>query len=165
MAPVLFVAASVGDTATVARWRERASGRSARLGLDAWAAVRAGDTALARRLLPAALRDTSRSVAHVLGLARSAQAVGMHDVALAAFVRMDSLSYMPLPTPDLDYVLLVRSYAERAASYEATGETEKARVWYERFLRLWDDADATARPIRDAAARRLAELARAGIER
>jgi len=160
--PVLLGAATLGDTAQVGRWRELAQERRDP-GIDAWAAMVAGDRRRAERLYLAARSDTSEAPVHVAALARTAEALGRAGEAIDYYTRMDTLRYTASVNAalDADWLLLVRSYAQRAAVYESLGQRAPAIEYYRKFLGLWDDPDPELRPERDLAQRALAELERA----
>lgn len=163
--PVLLAAATLGDTAQVRIWRELAE-ESRDTGIDAWGAMVAGDRATAERLFLAARTDTSEAPVHVAAMARTAEALGRPEEALDYYTRMDTLRYTASVQagPDADWLLLVRSYAQRAAVYESLGQRELAMAYYREFLELWDDPDPELQPERDLARRALAELERADRE-
>lgn len=152
-------AATLGDTAHIAAYRaEYQSDRY--LAIDAWAAVVAGDLALAEERYQTALRDTTWTPLQVLPLARTAEALGRHDEALAHYNAMDTLNYSATEGTDTDFLLLVRSYALRAAVYDATGDREAGKAYYRKFLELWQDPEDGLRQQRDMARQALGELER-----
>jgi tetratricopeptide (TPR) repeat protein len=143
---VAFFAATLGDTATARRWLP-AGAPPARRGALAWAAAAAGDPVTASAVLDAAGRDTTRvSPRYAFALARAAELLNRPREALRYYERLDSLNYDALGAPDPDWVLLVRSYPGRAAQYQALGDTARAREYYQRFVELWRDADDNLRP-------------------
>ncbi|TFG54017.1 MAG: serine/threonine protein kinase [Gemmatimonadales bacterium] len=163
--PVLLAAATLGDTAQVRRWRELAEDQRDP-GIDAWAAMEAGDRSRAERLYLAAQPDTSEAPVHVAALARTAEALGRAAEAADYYTRMDTLRYTASVNAGLDgdWLLLVRSYAQRAAVYESLGQRARAMEYYRKFLGLWDDPDPELEPERDLARKALAELERADRE-
>jgi tetratricopeptide (TPR) repeat protein len=160
--PVLLGAATLGDTAQVRIWRELAEDQRDP-GIDAWAAMAAGDRARAERLYLAAQPDTSEAPVHMAAMARTGEALGRPEEAVKYYTVMDTLRYTAAVQagPDADWLLLVRSYAQRAAVYESLGQRQLAMDNYRKFLELWDDPDPELRPERDLARRALAELERA----
>ena len=160
--PVLLGAATLGDTAQVRTWRELAN-ESRDPGINAWAAMVAGDQDLAERRFVAAKSDTSEAPVHVAAMARTAEALGRSEEAIEYYTVMDTLRYTAAVQagPDADWLLLVRSYAQRAAVYESLGQQARAMEYYRKFLDLWDDPDPELRPERDLARRALGELERA----
>ncbi len=153
------VAAALGDTARITAYRaEYDSDRY--LAIDAWAAVVAGDLALAEVRYQTAFQDTTWTPLQVFHLARTAEALGHHDEALAHYSAMDTLNYSAEGRTDTDFVLLVRSYALRAAVYDATGNADAAKNFYRKFLALWHDPEDVLREQRDLARQALGELER-----
>lgn len=152
-------AAALGDTAHIAAFRAE-YGSDRYLAIDAWAAVVAGDLALAEVRYQAALQDTTWRPRQVFPLARTAEALGRHDEALAHYSAMDTLNYSAVGGTDTDFVLLVRSYALRAAVYDATGDGEAAQAFYGKFLWLWQDPEDVLREQRDLARQALGQLER-----
>jgi len=152
-------AAARGDTARIAAYRaEYDSDRY--LAIDAWAAVVAGDLALAEARYQTALQDTIWTPLQVFPLARTAEALGRHDEALAHYTAMDTLNYSADERTDTDFLLLVRSYALRAAVYDATGDSETAKKFYRKFLALWQDPEDGLREQRDLARQALGQIER-----
>jgi tetratricopeptide (TPR) repeat protein len=152
---VAFLAATLGDTATARRWIP-AGDPPARRGALAWAAAAAGDPVTGRAVLDAAGRDTTRvSPTFTFALARAAELLNRPREALRYYERLDSLNYAGLAEPDPDWLLLVRSYPGRAAQYQALGDTARAREHYRRFIDLWRDADDVLRPEVERAERAL----------
>jgi len=156
---VLLAAAGLGDTATVARLR-RDPALEGNTGVDAWAAVRAGVLEEARQRYAAALADTSSAPMHVAALARTAEALGLHEAALAHYRILDTLRYVG-GAVDPDFITLARSYAFRAAVFQALDQTDSAKVYYQRFLGLWEDPDPALQPERNLARKALGDLERA----
>jgi tetratricopeptide (TPR) repeat protein len=163
--PVLLGAATLGDTAQVRIWRELAE-EERDTGIDAWAAMVAGGRDLAERRFLAAKSDTSVVPVHVAVMARTAEALGRPEEAIEYYTQMDTLRYTAQvhAGPDADWLLLVRSYAQRAAVYESLGQLEQAMEYYREFLRFWDEPDPELQAERDLARRALAELERADRE-
>jgi serine/threonine-protein kinase len=163
--PVLLGAATLGDTAQVRVWRELAE-EDRDTGIDAWAAMVAGDRNLAERLYLAAQADSSVAPVHISALARTAEALGKPDEAMEYYTQMDTLRYTAQVQsgPDADWLLLVRSYAQRAAVYESLGQRRLAMEYYRKFLTFWDEPDPVLQAERDLARRALAELERADRE-
>ena len=93
-------------------------------------------------------------------LARTAEALGRHDEALAHYSAMDTLNYSAVGGTDTDFVLLIRSYALRAAVYDATGDGEAAQAFYGKFLWLWQDPEDVLLEQRDLARQALGQLER-----
>ena len=153
---VIFGAATIGDTGTV----NRLIGEGRRPSSQALAAAVAGDRAGAERFYRAAISDTNRTPMRTYALARTAEFLGLEADALRHYEAMDSLNY-DTTAPDPDWLLLVRSYALRAAAYEAQGDPARARDYYRRFLTLWHDADPSLQGEVQRARRALAELERA----
>ena len=152
-------AAALGDTARIAAFRVQ-YGSDRYLAIDAWAAVAAGDLALAEVRYQAALLDTTWTPRQVFPLARTAEALGRYDEALAHYTAMDTLNYSAVEGTDTDFVLLVRSYALRAAVYDATGDGEAGKASYRKFLGLWQDPEDGLREQRDLARQALGQLER-----
>jgi tRNA A-37 threonylcarbamoyl transferase component Bud32/tetratricopeptide (TPR) repeat protein len=151
-----FAAATLGDTATVARL----IGKNHRPSTRALAAAMAGDRTGAERFYRESLRDTLRTAIRSYSLARTAEFLGLRAEALGHYETMDSLNY-DTEAPDPDWLLLVRSYALRATAYEAAGDLARARDFYRRFVDLWSEADPSLQGEVDQARRALAELERA----
>lgn len=150
-----FAAATLGDTAVVRHWIPP-NEPAGRRGAVAWAAAVAGDPVTANTVLDAAARDTTRaSPMYTFALARAAELLGRPRDALRYYEKLDSLTYAALGAPDTDWLLLVRSYAGRAAQYQAVGDTTRAREYYQRFVNLWRDADPALRPEVERAERAL----------
>jgi tetratricopeptide (TPR) repeat protein len=152
-------AAALGDTARITAFRAEYD-TDRYLAIDAWAAVVAGDMALAEASYQTALQDTTWTPLQVFPLARTAEALGRHDEALAHYTAMDTLNYSAEEGTDTDFLLLVRSYALRAAVYDATGDREAAKNFYRKFLALWQDPEDGLRGQRDLARQALGELER-----
>jgi serine/threonine-protein kinase len=159
MAAVMNAAAALGDTAMVAAFRV-SSERTDYLAVDAWAAVNAGAMEEAHRRYEAALLDSTWVPRSVYPLARTAEALGRSEEALAHYSAMDTLGYTGRATTDTDFLLLVQSYAMRAALFDAAGDNESAKAYYRKFLELWDDPDPELREKRDLARQALGELER-----
>lgn len=157
---VIFAAATVGDTALLREWN-RYSGFDYSPELAALAAVNAGDTPRAARLLAAIARDTTHLPTPIYARAHVLLALGRREQALATYARLDSADYNAGPVVNTDWILRGRSLAERAVVQEALGDTASARKNYAAFIALWQRADPTFAAERDRAARALAELDRA----
>jgi eukaryotic-like serine/threonine-protein kinase len=157
IAGVAFAAATRGDTATVRRMFER--GRR-RVAIEAFAAAIAGDRAGAERLYRESLRDTSRATSWNYSMARVAEYLGQPAQALRFYQAMDDSSEFSPSAPDADWLLLVRSFAFRAAIYEAQGDVARAREDYRRFIELWGEADPSLQGEVTRARQALAELER-----
>ncbi len=151
--------AGLGDTAGVARWR-RALGEERIRGLDALAALRAGDTATARRRYLTARADTGGSVVTRVALAETAAGLGLRQEALDHLARADSIRPLTVQAPDPGWVTVVRSWPMRAVLLAAEGRTAEARQWAERYRDAWATADSALVPERDRILRELGDLLR-----
>ncbi len=156
---VMFMAASAGDTALVARWRARPEGEG-RAAYAAFAATVAGDRASAEPLYEEAVRDTSQSTARHYALGRTAEGLGRREAALAHYTVIDTLTNSSINSPDADWLLVARSHALRGALAESLGDTALAGRSYRTFIELWRDADPALRPEVQRARRALAEMQR-----
>ncbi|MDQ2671158.1 MAG: hypothetical protein M3Y31_11045, partial [Gemmatimonadota bacterium] len=108
---VVVGAAFVGDTAILTRWRE-AGDRRDRRGLDALAALLAGDRAGAERLYAAAVRDTSTAASHLFALGLTADGLGRAADAMRWYVAIDSAPrFSGTMAVDPDWPLVARAYA------------------------------------------------------
>ena len=110
---------------------------------------------VASRSLEAAVDQMNRSYVeedpapfHLYLVANVAQALGRHSLAVDFYARMDSSSYFFLASPDgywgspnANWGLLSLSYLQRARSYEFLGDIVRAKQNYERFVRVWEDAE------------------------
>ena len=155
----VVASAFVGDTAGLRRWRGL-SGRQGRAGLEAMAALLAGDGAAAERLYAAAERDTSRTPSHLFALGRAAEGLGRPAEALRWYAAVDSARVMGSHAVDSDWPLITRAYAHGGAAAEAVGRAAEARRLYRAALDLWREAEPAVRAQRDAVARALCELDR-----
>lgn len=151
--------AGLGDTAGVARWR-RTLGEERIRGLDALVALRAGDTATARRRYLVARADTGGSVVTRVALAETAAGLGLRQEALAHLARADSLRPLTVQAPDPGWITEVRSWPMRAVLLGAEGRMAEARQWAERYREAWATADSTLVPERDRILRELGDLLR-----
>jgi tetratricopeptide (TPR) repeat protein/tRNA A-37 threonylcarbamoyl transferase component Bud32 len=118
------------------------------------------DTARARAYLDSSLvtetrflGQASRSFLHGLVAART----GDHSRAVELFTRIDSIP-ATLVAYDGSWGLRPLSYALRADSYVALGDTAAAIDYYERFIGMWADADSLAVAHVERARRRLQSL-------
>ena len=152
--------AFVGDTAGVRRWRAL-SDRSGRAGLDAFAALLAGDRRDAERRYAAAVSDTSRSPTHFFALGRTAEGLGRAEEALRWYAAVDSVGRVMGAAIDPDWPLVARAHAHAGGAAEALGRTDEARRAYQTALDLWRSAEPSLREQREAVARELGELDRA----
>ncbi|GEM_PF-1884465 len=151
--------AGLGDTAAVARWR-RTLGEERIRGLDALAALRAGDSATARRRYLVARADTGGSVVTRVALAETAAGLGLRQEALAHLARADSIHPLTVQAPDPGWIAEVRSWPMRAVLLAAEGRMAEARQWAERFRDTWVAADSALVPERDRILRELGDLLR-----
>lgn len=152
--PLVIGYARLGDTARVAFWRRR-SGERGIHGLDALAALRAGDTVEAARRYRLAQRDTTGSAVTKAAMAETALALGKADDALGYYEAMDTLSLLTLQAPDPAWLDVVRSWPARARLLLGRGSVEEARVWYQKFLDAWTRADPELGAMRDQVRREL----------
>lgn len=157
--PLVAAYATLGDTASLNRWRRRV-GQERPRGMDALAAFRAGDRSGAERLYAVAARDTAGGVMNHVALARTAEGIGRPREALAHYARADSVKPATLQIIDPSWIMLVRSYPARAAIFAAEGDTAHAAQWYRRFLEVWKNADADLMPDIDRARKDLGLLTR-----
>jgi tetratricopeptide (TPR) repeat protein len=166
VAPLGFAAANLGDTATLARLR--ADGIPARRtfypGLSALAAALAGDRTDAERWLTRAAADTAFPWPGTRFTAgQAALLIGRPADALRFYQAVDDASLAVTGNIDHDWIIFARSIKGRGDASLALGDTAAARRHYERFVRLWKNADAQFHPERDAAAAALASLKRGDV--
>jgi tetratricopeptide (TPR) repeat protein len=131
--------------------------------LRALAALRSGDTALARRLSTQMVRVDSMSGISFAGMRVVARAEVLEELgdtsgALRYYESILPRRFTQNSIAEPGWPLLARSYPARARLYEATGERDKAIASYERFLTLWGEADPALQPQVQAARRELARL-------
>lgn len=155
----VFAAAAVGDTSLARTW-QRVPGIEYSPDLAAWAAVNAGDPKAAARLLAALPADSSREPFTVYARAQTLMALGRREQALHTYELMDSLD-VGAGSGMVDWVLVARSYGQRAALYDAMGDSASAIRDYRLFTDLWKNPDPALRPERDRAIQAQAELERA----
>jgi tetratricopeptide (TPR) repeat protein len=79
--------------------------------------------------------------------------LGEIDEAVDAYALFDT-DVMPANWPGLH----VRSWAERGALYQETGDRESAIQMYERFIAAWDGGDDIVQPLVDRARAAVAAL-------
>ena len=101
-------------------------------------------------------------------LADIARRVERDDLAVELYSRMDLLTYAVPPRGRIgvrgldsmgyDFGLLSLSYLHRARSYEALGETERARSYYRMFVDIWNQAEPELQHYADEALSRLDQL-------
>ncbi len=152
---IAFAAAVVGDTALFREWAARDTvDRSAERAL---AALEAGDRAGAGRGFADA---PPRSQGNAWARARVAEALGKVDIALAQYGALDTLFTESSNGVDPEFPLLVRSWAHRAALYEAKGENARAAEYYRRFIDAWQKADPALQPEVERARQALGQLER-----
>lgn len=77
--------------------------------------------------------------------------------AVDAYARLDSAPYDPRMA-DRNWVLLIRSYAERGALYQALGDRQRAIEMYQKFIDAWGEGDETVQPMVQRARDALAAL-------
>jgi TolB-like protein len=156
-----LLAAQLGDTAWLRRWRSETGSPDRLPALDAWARAKAGDRAGAERALSGMNRSTSTTLspANQYSAGRAAELLGRPQQALRFYGAMDS-SGVSYESVTGDWLLLVRSWKARADVYRAIGDTANARLYYHRVIEAWVHPDSPLLPERDDAARRLAELER-----
>ncbi len=166
MAPLGFAAANLGDTATIARLRAQGlpSLRMLYPGISALAAALAGDRADAERWLARAAADTAFPwPGSRFSAGQAAQLIGRPADALRFHQSVDDASLNVSSNIDHDWIIFARSIKGRGDASLALGDTAAARRHYERFVRLWKDADAQFQPERDAAVAALASLKRGDV--
>jgi tetratricopeptide (TPR) repeat protein len=144
--------------AAVRRWRGDAPPWPE---LDALEALTRGDSARALELargFPStdSARTATGPMTAMRWLARAEvhQALGNARAAIANYEVLDPSRFSESGgVVDLAYPLWVRSYAARARLYASLGERDRAVASYERFIALWNDADAPLQPqVREARA-------------
>jgi tetratricopeptide (TPR) repeat protein/TolB-like protein len=144
-AALRLVAAAAFDPDPLAAWAD-----GLEIDHPLWNAVLLShsDTARARAYLDSSLvtetlavSDVARSFLHGVVAARA----GDHARAVGLFSRSDSIP-LPLVSYSGGWGLRGLSYALRADSYAALGDTSAAIDYYDRFLALWANADSLAAP-------------------
>jgi eukaryotic-like serine/threonine-protein kinase len=115
---------------------------------DALLALARRDTARARMRIERHFRRPAdgefsgdQGIVRAFAWAELLSRVGDPRGAIAAYARIDS-SDVRVAHPGF----LVRSYAERGALYQQTGDVPRAIEWYEKFIAAWKDADASLQP-------------------
>ena len=157
-----LLAAQLGDTARLRKWRIEVGLPNRFPGVDAWARARAGDRAGAARALAAMSRDNSPPwPGNRYAAGRAAELLGDPQQALRFYAMVDSSHVSIEGSVDPDWILLVRSWKARADVYRAMGDTANARLYYRRVIETWVRPDTLLLPERSDAARWLAELERA----
>jgi tetratricopeptide (TPR) repeat protein/TolB-like protein len=150
-----LLAAQLGDTAWLRRWRSENRLPSRFSGLDAWARARAHDRSGAAQALSVMNQDNSPPwPGNWFAAGRAAELLGNPQQALGLYAMVDSTS----PSVAADWILVVRSWKARADVYRVIGDTAKARIFYQRVIVTWVHPDPLLVAERDDAARRLAEL-------
>jgi tetratricopeptide (TPR) repeat protein len=143
--PVRVAAAAVGDTTILAAWPQE--GADTNWSLYAWAYAEAGDTARARRTLTRVVgMDSSSSVIRLWAMARASEAVGQRQEALQYYRRIDSLPLAVVADVDPFLIFRARALPAAAAILESQGKKAEAKELYERFIKLWEKADAGLQP-------------------
>jgi len=143
--PVRVAAAAAGDTTTLAAWPQE--GADTNWSLYAWAYAEAGDTSRARRALGrAGVMDTTTSTIRLWAMARANEAVGRREEALRYYQRIDSLPLGLVADVDPFLVFRARALPAAAAILESQGKKSEARELYQRFIALWEKADAALQP-------------------
>jgi tetratricopeptide (TPR) repeat protein len=163
MAPLGFAAANLGDTALVALLRAESipTRRAVYPGLSALAEALAGNRAGAESWLERAAGDTtfpwpgSRFTA-----GQAAQLTGRSADALRFHQSVDDASLNVSGAIDFDWIIFARSIKGRGDAALALGDTAAARRHYERFVRLWKDADKQFVPEYELAVAALGSLKR-----
>ena len=154
-----MAAALMLDSAALASWDAGVS-----VSDPLWRAivVSTSDRAQSRRLLMASIdsaapmwSEATRAYIQAVVAAR----LGDHRLAVARFSRLDSL---PLSTESMDTGWGFRSLSllRRADSYNALGDTSRARQYYIAFMSWWASPDSLARPLSQYAAGQAARLGR-----
>jgi tetratricopeptide (TPR) repeat protein len=90
------------------------------------------------------------------GLGRAFEMTGQPDSAVAAWERYVESRHLNRIDTDLLYLPL--AYERLAGLYDAAGDHDRARLYYGRFIVLWEGADPVAQPRVRAARERLARL-------
>ena len=90
----------------------------------------------------------------------AAQLIGRPADALRFYTSVDSAALNSDGTFDYDWIIFARSIKGRGDAALALGDTAAARRHYERFVRLWKNADPQFRPEREVAIHALASLSR-----
>lgn len=97
-------------------------------------------------------------------LATVARGLGRHDEAIELYQLMNEVGIWHNRSRDaatgFNWGLVIRSYLDRAQSYEALGNQEEARFYYERFLAAWQFAEPELRHFADEAREGLVRLDR-----
>jgi hypothetical protein len=163
LVPVGFAAANLGDTATIAQLRASRppARRNDAPGLSALAAALTGDRRDAERWLARAAADTTFPwPGNRFTAGQAAQLLGLSTDAMRFHESVDEASLGTFGAVDFDWIIFGRSIKGRGDAALAQGDTASARRHYERFVRLWKDADRQFIPERDQTVAALASLDR-----
>jgi tetratricopeptide (TPR) repeat protein/tRNA A-37 threonylcarbamoyl transferase component Bud32 len=160
-APLGLLAAQLGDTASLRRWRAETGLLHGYAGVDAWARARKGDRAGAAQALVEFDRDHAPSwLGNYFAAGRAAELLGQSQRALGFYAKVDSSSLNIGGRADPGWILQVRAWKVQADVCRTIGDTANARIFYRRVIETWVRPDALLVPERDDASRRLAELER-----